>query len=240
MRRQYRSFVVTMVVVSLCCGFIGCRSNGGPWYKTSSYKWHNPFKTGSDFGDENEYERFAGEDNGIRMPREGQNPDLDLSTPAGGYSGGQLAKNTNTGTPSHVQATTGGYGTPHQPQYQNTPVAMSQPHPPYQSQSVNYSGVPQGQAVVQGQYPHQYPQSQYPQDQYPQSNGTVQAPNPQYQTQYPPSSPSNTNNNGHYSPPSGQQPQYDPSYGTTQVPNGYTTGQNFYHNEEYNPGGSRF
>ncbi|MCL2305212.1 MAG: hypothetical protein FWC43_07705 [Planctomycetaceae bacterium] len=227
MRRQYRSFVVTMVVVSLCCGFIGCKSNGGRWYKPSSYTWHNPFKNKG--FEEDEFGQLAEDNNGIRMPREGQSPDLDLTTPAGGYSGNQVAqtpsRSTNVNVPQASGSTVGGY-----PQQQTPSVALS--NPPYQNQPVNYSNVPQGQPAMQSQYPqNQYPQSQYPQSQYPQpQNGMTQAPNPQpqYNTTYP--------------QPVAQQTQYDPSYGqVNQVSNGYATGQNTYSsNEEYYPGGSRF
>jgi len=219
MRRQYRSFVVTMVVVSLCCGFIGCRSNGGSWYKLSSYSWHNPFK--SKVFEDDDFGRYAEDNNGIRKPRDGQSPDLDLTPPTGGYSDrNQVVQNTNRSTNVNIPGSNvGGY-----PYNQSPPVAIN--NPPYQNQAASYQNPPatwQNPGVPQGQ---PYPQ---PNQNYNVPPGGAQVPNPQpYQQPYTP----NTGNG--YAASTGQYQQYDPSYGTTQG-NGYASGYNTY-SEEYRPG----
>ena len=48
MRTRNYSFVTPLLLLSLVCGTIGCTSNGGPWYKTNSYSWQNPFKSKGD------------------------------------------------------------------------------------------------------------------------------------------------------------------------------------------------
>jgi len=219
MRRQYRSFVVAVVAVSLCCSLIGCKSNGGSWYKPNTYSFHNPFKKGSDFG-EDDYGRYAEGNNGIVTPRQGQEPDLNLTTPSGGYSGNQVAQNTNRSTNANV------------PNSSNPPPGQNPANNPnYQTQQANYQnnppanwnnpGVPQGQPVAQNQY---YNNNPPPQNPYPQN---YQAPQTQAATPYYGSDP-----NMNYSAPVGSQPQYDPSYGTPQAP--YASGYNTYA-EEYRP-----
>ena len=206
MRRQYRSFVVTVVVVSLCCSFIGCKlNNGGSWYKPNSYTWHNPFKPKT--FEEDEYSRFAEENNGIRMPSHNQAPDLDLSPPPAGYSGNQMAQ--NTARPSNTAvggSTVGGYPSPGQ----NSPVAMNNQQVNYQGQPNYPNNVPQGQPVVQ----NQYYQNQPPQNQSPQYSNV-----PPAQSTY-----------QNYGSPAGQPP-------SNQVSNGYAAGHNTYDTPEYNPGG---
>ncbi len=238
MRSQHRSFFATMIIVSLCCGFIGCKSNGGSWYKPNSYTWHNPFKKAA--MEEDEYGQFAEDNSGIKLPKDGQIPDLD--TPAGGYSNDQFARNntrsnlgastamsTNaprtgiptTGTPNY-SGSTGSYQTP--------AVAMNNGVQPanYQSQGQTPSS---GYYQNNGQYTTQAPQG-----------GTMQQPNPNYgqqpySTQYPPTS----NQQQYTTPPQGT---YD-SFGTQtqqQPQNGYATGQNnytstpSYDGSEYRPG----
>jgi len=218
MRRQYRSFVVTMVVVSLCCGFVGCKlTPGGKWYKPTSYSLYNPFKKG--YSEENEYGRYAEENNGIRMPSRDQTPsDLDLSPPAGGYSRDQVAQNTNRSSNVNVPngSNVGGYPPPNP----NSSVAMNPPP----NQQVNYQGQPNypNNAPQGPYYPNQPPQNQYSPNYGGQGGMTQTTTNP----------PQNTN----YSTSSGSQPQYDTSYNTSQVPGGYTTGSYY---DEYRPGGSR-
>ena len=237
MRRQHRSFVVTMIVVSLCCGFIGCKSNGGPWYKANSYTWHNPFpkfKKDSSFEDE-DYGRYAETDNGIRMPSQGQTPDL--STPPGGYSEDRMAQNANINVPRTSGTNVGGYP---QQQSQNTAVAMG-------NTQTQGGFAPQGQ-VAPAQYtiPNQQYQQNYSNGQQgnmqPATNVNYQQPGTNYQQQ-------NTYNNTQSATPSysqGQQQYYDQSYqgqgqnsNSTSNSNGYPTGQNNYYSDysnDYHPG----
>ena len=234
MRRQHRSFVVTMIVVSLCCGFIGCKYNGsGKRYNPSAYSYYNPFskfKKDSSFEDD-DYGRYAEKDNGIKMPSQGQNPDL--STPPGGYSEDRMAQNANINVPRTGGTNVGGYP---QPQNQNTAVAMgtTQSQPSY---------APQGQMVPaqynsNSQYSQNYsnvPQGTMP----PASNANYQQSGTNYQQQ-------NTYNNntqqGTSSYPQGQQ-YYDQSYqgqgqNNNSASNGYSMGQNYYsdYSNDYHPG----
>ena len=44
MRTRNHPIVTALVLLSLASGAIGCKSNGGAWYKPDSYSFHNPFK----------------------------------------------------------------------------------------------------------------------------------------------------------------------------------------------------
>ena len=209
MRRQYRSFVVTMVVVSLCCGFVGCKlTPGGKWYKPTSYSFHNPFKKTA-FEDD-DFGRYAEENNGISKPKDGQSPDLDLTTPAGGYSGNQVAQNTNRSTNVNVPNGSGGYAP-----NQNPAVAMNNPNQQVVYQNPPATYVPQqGQPAVQNQYyPNQPTQNPYPQN----YNAPAQVP---YQ-------------NSQYQQPQPQPQQYGSPANQAPVSNGYATGQSSYSDEYY-------
>jgi len=211
MRRQYRSFVATMIVVSLCCGFVGCKSNGGSWYKPTSYNWHNPFK--KPFGGGDDYGLYAEESNGIRYPSQGQNPDLTI--PSGGYSDERVAQNNNiqrTGVPAAGGSL----------QNQNPAVAMS--NPAYQNHTMN----PQATNWQTNPYPNNNTQGYPPSNQNYSPNYTPQN-NPQQYTGQPQPQPS-------YQPQ--PQPQYydNNSLGATnqQVPGGYAQGSAYY--DEWRPG----
>jgi len=236
MRRQYRSFVVTMIVVSLCCGFVGCKlSPGRPWYKPNSYVYNNPFKKGA--AEEDEYSRFAEDSNGIRLPSEGQNPDL--SIPRGGYSDdgrSQVAQGAS------IPRT----GTPIQNHPQNQSVAMTGPQPGYGMQGQGQGQFGAGQTMpvqhsvpanLNPQYPQQY--STVPQ------NAVQNVQNTAPQQSYDYQQPGYNNQPGGYTqqnqpvqyqsqPQLPMQSQYDQNYGA--MNSGYATGQNNYYNDEYRPG----
>jgi len=221
-----------MVVVSLCCGFIGCKSNGGSWYKPSSYAWQNPFKNHGNFEDD-EYGKYAEANQGTRLPKDRQTPDLTI--PPDGYSSERTAQTANRSANVSAQQTgVGGY-----PQSQNTPVALNQGGTYQPNQSVNYT--PQGQQGMQQnpQYPPNYgspqgnmagPNTNYQQSQgyqpaqgYP-PQGTYNNPGPTYSPTNPP-----------YQTQQMQQaqPQNDSSFSATNQ--GYGAGQSFY-GDEYRPG----
>ena len=230
MRRQHRSFLAMMIIVSLCCGFIGCKSNGGRWYKPTSYSWHNPFKR--TVVEEDEYGMLAEDNNGIRLPKEGQTPELD--TPAGGYSQKSSAVATSanpaqrTGVPAPA---TSNYNYGAQPQ-QTPAVAMN-------------GGVQQTMYTQPPQQQYQPPVNQQYYNQVPQNTATMQNVNPNYGTGY--QQPNATTYQNPY-PPQPVSPQVNQqynaapvqdAYGTTQPSNGYATGQNQYstdYSAEYRPG----
>ena len=237
MRRQHRSFLAMMILVSLCCGFVGCKSNGGRWYKPNSYSWHNPFKRAA--VEEDEYGMFAEDNNGIRLPKDGQTPELD--TPAGGYSKNSNAVATNmdsaprTGVPA--PANSGYYSGTQMQQQANPAVAMNG--------GIQQTTYPQPQQyqtpapVANQQYYNQTPQNTAPvQNANPNYGTNYQQPNvATYQNQYPPQS-VNPPVSQTYTAPAQYPPAQD-AFGTTQQPSGYATGQNTYSttpNGEYYPG----
>ena len=75
MRTQPHSFVTALVLLSLLSGAIGCKNNGGAWYKPNSYSWHNPFKSKEDT-----LSPYSGS---AAKPSIGAQPNV--ATPPGGY-----------------------------------------------------------------------------------------------------------------------------------------------------------
>ena len=235
MRRQHRSFLAMMIIVSLCCGFIGCKSNGGRWYKPTSYSWHNPFKR--TVVEEDEYGMLADDSNGIRLPKENQTPELD--TPAGGYSrnANTVATNANPAARTGVPAPATGYYGSAQPQA-NPAVAMNggvqqTTYNPQQYQT-------QAPAVNQQQYYNPAPQNTAAmQNVNPNYGAGYQQPNAAtYQNPYPPQ-PTNQQYN---TAPAQYAPTQD-AFGAVQPSTGYATGQNQYsttavndYSSEYRPG----
>ncbi len=232
MRSQHRSFFATMIIVSLCCGFVGCKLNsGGRWYNPKAYSYHNPFKKSA--MEEDEYGQFAEDNSGIKLPKEGQIPELD--TPAGGYSDDRLARGT-----SLPRA-----GTPSSSPYNNGPASYQSQTTPPPAVAMNGAGVQQtNYQTTQGQT---MPSSGYTSNtgQYGQTpqGGAMQPVNPGYGQQPGYGTP--------YTAPASNQPQYTtPStqgqgqgtYDSYEPQNGYATGQNYYtntptyDNPEYRPG----
>ncbi|MGL6225647.1 MAG: hypothetical protein ACRC10_03365 [Thermoguttaceae bacterium] len=181
-QRCSSKLAIALLVFAVCCSLLGCRSNGGPWYKPSSYAFNNPFNKNK-AGLYDEESRFA-DNTPASLPREGMRPNV--STPPGGYTEqrpSQYAASSgvpNTGVPSAVgmsntQVTTPQVaynGVPNQSYPgQNTPYnAQQQPNyqqqqPAYQPQSYPQSGT---QPYQQGGQPVQQPTqdttsySQYP------------------------------------------------------------------------------
>ncbi|MGL4594287.1 MAG: hypothetical protein ACRCUY_06115 [Thermoguttaceae bacterium] len=78
MRISLTTIVSCIAVFALCSGMIGCKSNGGPWYKTSTYTFSNPLSR-------TEAPAFQQEE----MARTSVKPHLEsqpnLQTPPGGY-----------------------------------------------------------------------------------------------------------------------------------------------------------
>ena len=48
MRTRNNSLLTALALLSLVVGSVGCKMNGGPWYKPGSYSMHNPFKSKDD------------------------------------------------------------------------------------------------------------------------------------------------------------------------------------------------
>ena len=48
MRTPNNSPLTALVLLTIVIGVVGCKMNGGPWYKPGSYSMHNPFKSQDD------------------------------------------------------------------------------------------------------------------------------------------------------------------------------------------------
>ena len=123
MQTRNNSIVAALVLLSLVSGAIGCKSNGGAWYKPNSYSLHNPFK-------KEERNPFKKEEpiapyQATAKPSIGAQPNV--TPPPGGYgnkaqeaefTAGKMEKQVQ---PQYGQTITGGI----QPE---TQVAMSDPN----------------------------------------------------------------------------------------------------------------
>ena len=179
MRIQTRSIPVAIVMLSLLCGFIGCKSNKGPWYKPTTYSFHNPFKSMD--GDEDYSTQFA--DDSAINPISGQTPDL--SPPIGGYNDMNKTRTTSAalaGTGSGVSGqqygAMGGSSPPIQqtsgmqstydpnvgyPQPKATPYPNGQYASQYQATGQGYYPENNAGAYVEPNQPPYQPNSGYPQ-----------------------------------------------------------------------------
>lgn len=212
-QRCSSKLAISLLVFAICCSLLGCRSNGGPWYKPSTYTFNNPFNKNK-AGMYGEEARFA-ENAPSNLPREGMRPNV--STPPGGYTEQRASQQTvsssavpNTGVPSTVGMNS--------TQTTNPQVAYNGvPNQSYPAQNAPYNA--QQQPVYQQQQPYNPQQQQpvYQQQSYPQS-GTQPYQTGQPVQQQP------TQDTTSYS-------QYPPgSYQGTTVQQGYTA------QPEYRPG----
>ena len=93
MRTRNNSLLTALILLSLVVGAIGCKSNGGPWYKPGSYAMHNPFKAKDEPLSSPYPDRTA-----TTKPSMGAQPNV--ATPPGGYATKELQvqyNNTPTG-----------------------------------------------------------------------------------------------------------------------------------------------
>ncbi|MDR3111471.1 MAG: hypothetical protein LBU65_17505 [Planctomycetaceae bacterium] len=166
---RIKIIALLVTAIAVCGVGTGCKSNGGPWYKTSSYHAYNPFKAPK--LDDDSPSGIAGGD--IRKPSlDGQ---ANIEIPNGGYAhdsglSGQdrLSPNTtvvspdgNGYNPSQIANNPGGMNSSYQtqalpydyrqeaPAYANTQVPNATPAP-YNNQYANNAGTPQVAMNQQG------------------------------------------------------------------------------------------
>ena len=109
MRTRSNLIVTALVLLSLVSGAIGCKHTGGPWYKTSSYSSHNPFKSKDDT-----LEPYSRD---YAKPSIGTNPNV--TPPPGGYGDKNAEARFNASRPEKQLTTQYGMG-------QDNRVAMTE------------------------------------------------------------------------------------------------------------------
>ncbi len=233
MRTQRRSLTIVMLIITVSCGMIGCKSNGGSWYKPSTYSFHNPFKN-RHMGEEMDYQ-FADD----ASPRDGLSPEV--SVPPGGYTESRVASSQSVTVPNNgVPSATGSRFSVSN----NTPQLAMNQQPAGYSQQQSYQQNPQPtyqQGYAQQQGYSQQPSQGYAQPQeYSQQQAYSQQPAQQQQNY----TNSGYDNSGAYSqaPPSAQSTVSQQPYGTQPASYGAASQTTYGYNSadasgEYRPGG---
>jgi len=169
MHTRNNPIVAALVLLSLVSGAIGCKSNGGAWYKPNSYTWHNPLKKG---------ESIAPYQDRTATTKPSMREQPNVATPPGGY--GEAPKTEYTAGKTEKQV---------QPHYGQTITGGTQPDAQVAMTDPNLHGgnVPAGYVSYDSAYPstpNPYspvtPQS-YPQSYQPvsiQQSGYPMGPNP--------------------------------------------------------------
>jgi len=99
MRVHFSSIAAFAAALLFVSGTVGCRSNGGDWYKPTTYSWYNPFTQESP-ATTRPSDAFAN----TKKPSLDSHPNV--STPQGGYSDGSSLANRST---PQQTGTSGGY-----------------------------------------------------------------------------------------------------------------------------------
>ena len=169
MRIHFSSIATIIVALLFISGTVGCRSNGGDWYKPGTYSWVNPFEKSSQ-----ESPRSSGT---LAKSKPSLNEHPNISTPQGGYSAGAssgefAASPSSAGTLNSSVADS--WGGQHNPMASQVPpshlsgytVAEPSPYPPsYMVEGQNMVGSHSVAAA-----PMQHPHSQFPQEMAQQQN----------------------------------------------------------------------
>lgn len=195
MTHHIRTIAILVTVLAACGTGIGCKSNGGPWYKKSSYHYYNPFRMphpDSEYGED----RFADTD------RPSLNTHANVEAPLGGYTqpgsvttvastpdmGGGVSNSSYH--PSQVplspyspanynamQASAAGNQFPQTPMQQGQPATVaggSYPMTTPGGYSTPDGGIESSYPqVAMSQQAGSYPQNSYPQGSYPQAAATT-------------------------------------------------------------------
>ncbi len=137
MRTRSNSIVTALVLLSLVSGAIGCKSNGGAWYKPNSYTWYNPFSSKDD-----PIPPYSGEHAATAKPSIGAQPNV--AAPPGGYGDKAkeaefyAAKPEKQVQPQYGNTITGGSAPTSTPAADQNRVAMADA-PLYNGAPANYS-----------------------------------------------------------------------------------------------------
>jgi hypothetical protein len=125
---RIRIIALLVTAIAVCGVGTGCKSNGGPWYKTSSYHSYNPFKAPK--LDDDSPKGIA--DGDIRKPSlDGQ---ANIEIPNGGYNhdSGLSGRDSLSPNTTVVNQNSNGY---HPSQVANNPGSAN---PSYQTQALPY------------------------------------------------------------------------------------------------------
>lgn len=118
MKKTIRPLAILAAVLAVCSMGTGCTSNGGPWYKPSTYTYHNPFS--KDKG-KTPHDKHAGMVAGgqetdksvLDNSRPSINSSPNIKGPLGGYSNEAPAYQSST-QQARVTPLSGNYSTPDQ------------------------------------------------------------------------------------------------------------------------------
>ena len=126
MRVHFSFIVTTFVALLLVSGTTGCRSNGGAWYKPTSYTFSNPIKipfskdkeSAPLYADSQNTKPSLGEIPSVNTPPSGYTTDGSLAAGRTGSAGGTVSTNPPEHWPQHNNpmapnsSGTGGYSGP--------------------------------------------------------------------------------------------------------------------------------